>query len=64
MLQQIIELSLRESEQSKDMVRQQELHNQILLEKSKIEAENQIALKKKEEEMDELRKQLAEAQKK
>jgi hypothetical protein len=54
MLQQIIELSLRESEQSKDMVRQQELHNQILLEKSKIEAENQIALKKKEEEMDEL----------
>ena len=64
MLQQIIELSLREAEQSKDKVRQQELHNQILLEKSKIEAENQIALKKKEEEMDELRKQLAEAQKK
>ena len=58
MLKQVMELSLKEHETSKEKQRQEELKKQFAIEKSKIEAESQALLKQKEEEVRKLKEQL------
>lgn len=61
MMKQVLELSLREEEAAKERKRKEEMETQIAMEKARIEAENAAALQKKNEELDELKAQLADA---
>ena len=64
MMKQVLELSLREEEAAKERKRKEEMETQIAMEKARIEAENAAALQKKNEELDELKAQLADAKEK
>ena len=58
MLRQVMDLSLKEMEAYREKQRHEEMQTQIALEKTKIEAANQAALEKKNEELKQLREQL------
>lgn len=53
-----MELSLKEHETQREKERQEELKKQFMIEKSKIEAENESLLKQKDEELRALKNQL------
>ena len=57
----MMELSLKEDEAAKEKARREELQMQIALEKAKIEAENAAALQAKNEEVEQLKAEVAAA---
>ena len=58
MMDQVMQLSLKESETSKEKLRHDELRNQFLIEKGELEAKNSAMLKQKDDELQALRDQL------
>ena len=50
-MDQVMQLSLKESEASKEKQRHDELRNQFMIEKGELEAKNLAMLKQKDEEL-------------